>query len=209
MLLALAPIVQPARATEAATEWNFTVQLDGKDIGTHRFALEAKEAAARRLVSEARFSVKVLGITAYRYQHRAEETWSADCLATIDASTNDDGEISTVQGRNSEGGFAISAQTGRKSTTNSAAGCLMSFAYWNPAVATQTRLLDPGNGRIRNVAITALPASLLPVRGSTVSARGLRITGTPRPIDVWYVDNNWVGLDTTVKGGRKLSYRLN
>jgi hypothetical protein len=84
----------------------------------------------------------------------------------------------------------------------------MSFAYWNPALATQQRLLDPGTGRIESVTITALQASTIPVRGNPASVRGIRITGLQRPIDVWYLDNHWVGLDTTVRGGRKLSYRL-
>ena len=38
--------------------------------------------------------------------------------------------------------------------------------------------------------------------------RGLRIGGLTQPIDVWYVGDRWVGLDTTVDGGRRLSYRL-
>ena len=38
--------------------------------------------------------------------------------------------------------------------------------------------------------------------------RGLRIGGLTQPIDVWYAGDRWVGLDTTVDGGRRLSYRL-
>jgi len=37
---------------------------------------------------------------------------------------------------------------------------------------------------------------------------GLRIGGLAQPIDVWYDGNRWVGLDTIVSGGRRLSYRL-
>jgi hypothetical protein len=82
----------------------------------------------------------------------------------------------------------------------------MSFAYWNPALAGQQRLLDPGSGRIESVAIDTPPA--VPADLGLQPVRGLRISGLAQPIDVWYVGNRWVGLDTIVSGGRRLSYRL-
>jgi hypothetical protein len=85
----------------------------------------------------------------------------------------------------------------------------MSFAYWNPqALAMQSRLLDPGTGRIESVAIRPLAAATLEVHGRRVPVTGLRINGLKHPIDLWYSDGQWVGLDTTVDGGRKLAYRL-
>ncbi len=207
-LLAIAMLSPRIGATDLNAEWNFSVQLDGRNIGTHRFALAEKAGAARELVSAASFEVKLLGFIAYRYAHQARELWDRDCLASIEAETNDDGVVATVAGKRSEIGFAVSSRIGKRSATESAPGCLMSFAYWNPALATQQRLLDPGTGRIQSVTITALHASTIAVHGNPASVRGLRITGLQRPIDLWYLDNDWVGLDTTVKGGRKLSYRL-
>jgi hypothetical protein len=206
-LLAIALLAPRIDATAANAEWNFSVQLDGRNIGTHRFALVDKDGA-RELLSEARFEVKLLGFTAYRYAHRATELWDNDCLASIEAETNDDGLLATVTGKRLESGFAISSRIGKRPATDSAPGCLMSFAYWNPALATQQRLLDPGTGRIESVTITALQTTTIPVRGNPASVRGLRIAGLQRPIDLWYLDKDWVGLDTTVRGGRKLSYRL-
>jgi hypothetical protein len=46
------------------------------------------------------------------------------------------------------------------------------------------------------------------VRGRSVVARGWRIVGLARPIDVWYEGEQWVGLDTAVAGDRRLAYRL-
>lgn len=48
------------------------------------------------------------------------------------------------------------------------------------------------------------------VRGQPRAATRWRITGPRNPIDVWYATDTgeWVGLDSTVHGGRKLSYRL-
>ena len=47
------------------------------------------------------------------------------------------------------------------------------------------------------------------VRGQPTTATRWRITGPARPVDVWYsAQGEWIGLDSTVAGGRKLSYRL-
>lgn len=42
-----------------------------------------------------------------------------------------------------------------------------------------------------------------------VAAMRWRIEGPAQPIDVWYsAEGEWLGLDSTVDGGRKLPYRL-
>jgi len=47
------------------------------------------------------------------------------------------------------------------------------------------------------------------VRGQPVEVSEFRITGAAQPIVVWYTPRGeWVGLDSIVAGGRKLSYRL-
>ncbi len=212
---ALPGSAQPAAAAAAgpATEWLFTALLDGKPIGTHRFVLRAAagEAGGRRLDSLARFDIKFLGFTAYRYRHRVDERWQGDCLAAITAHTDDDGRVTDVLGRATATGFAVDVRVEGKPavpSTSVAPGCVMSFAYWNPDLARQNRLLDPGSGRLEAVTISELAPAALDVRGTPVSVRGLRIEGLDHPIDVWYAGDDWVGLDTVVQGGRRLSYRL-
>lgn len=194
---------------ESTASWDFTVRLDDRRIGTHRFALQPTAGQVRTLVSDARFEVKILGITVYRYRHHNEEQWDGDCLASIEASTNDHGDTTLVQGSASGGTFKVIANTGRKTTHAVAERCAVSFAYWNPRqLGLQSRLLDPGTGRIEQVVVSALPASTIDVHGVPTTVTGLRIGGLKTPIDVWYANGRWVGLDTAVDGGRKLSYRL-
>ncbi len=198
-----------AAAAEPAMEWNFAVQLDGKAIGTHRFALVPADVESRQLTSDARFDVKLLGFTVYRYRHHAEETWRGNCLAAITASTDDDGHLTDVTGATADAGFTVSSRRkGAASVPVVATGCVMSFAYWNRTLAAQRQLLDPGTGRIEAVTITELPTGTIDVHGQHMTVSGIRITGLPHPIDVWYANERWVGLDTTVDGGRRLSYRL-
>lgn len=202
------PLVSLGNAAEPASEWQFSVLLDGRPIGTHHFELAPTRGDARELTSQALMDVKILGFTIYRYRHHVEERWQGDCLASVAANTDDDGKVTTVSGEASEGEFTVLARAGKTPTTAAAPGCVMSFAYWNPQLAKQHQLLDPGTGQIEPVTITALPASTIQVRGKSVAVTGLRISGLPRPIDVWYAGEQWVGLDTSVEGGRLLTYRL-
>jgi len=189
-------------------EWNFTVRLDGKPIGTHRFVLAPEGDGGLALSSEAQYDVTLLGIPLYRYRHRASERWASGCLVSIDARTDDNGRRTEVRGQAQGGRFDLQVRDEGRPVPAPAAppGCLMSFAYWNPALAEQKHLLDPGHGRIEPVAIAALAAVPTDLKAQPV--RGLGIGGLVQPIDVWYLGERWVGLDTVVGDGRRLSYRL-
>ncbi|SFN41677.1 DUF6134 family protein [Variovorax sp. OV329] len=188
-----------------AEEWSFTVRLDGEAIGTHRFVLQPAGNGLRSLRSEATFRVRLLGVPVYRYRHLAEERWRGDCLQRLDADTDDDGERSQVQAREAEGGLQLKSPQGESVAT----GCLMSFAYWNPSLRRQARLLNVQTGRIEQVQWQRLDDASVAVRGQTTQATRWRLSGTDRPLDVWWTeDGRWVGLDATVRGGRQLSYRL-
>jgi hypothetical protein len=85
----------------------------------------------------------------------------------------------------------------------------MTFAYWNPDILTQKRLLNPQTGRLETVTIMPLGEDNVVVRGATVPARRYRISGPKHPIDLWYgADRNWLALQSTVDGGRLLRYQL-
>jgi hypothetical protein len=205
MLFAAAALPLPA-ATPGAEAWDFQVTLDGKPIGEHRFDLSVS-GDRRQLVSQARFVVKFLGITAYRYSHQAVEQWQGDCLSGLSAETDDDGRALRVH---AEGGVAgLRVDTDGGSAPAQLPGCVMSFAYWNPAMRRMNRLLNAQTGVAERVQVSRMDDAAIEVHGRPVSATRWRITGAAAPIDVWYArDGEWVGLDSKLTGGRLLSYRL-
>jgi hypothetical protein len=209
MALAFAGFSNTLAATPPA-EWRFTVRLDGKPIGSHRFVLGSTRDGRLALSSEAQYDVTLLGVPLYRYRHRADERWADGCLTSIEARTEDNGRLAEVRGQQQQGRFDLQVRDEGRSTPVPATpvGCLMSFAYWNPALEKQTRLLDPGTGRVKDVMITAATAAPSDLDAKERPVRGLRIVGLDQPIDVWYVGERWVGLDTVVGGGRLLTYRL-
>lgn len=201
--LAVALAGMPAAAAPAG-ESTFSVLLDDKLIGEHRFSIGGTEEA-RSVVSEASFAVKLLGLTVYRYRHRAVEKWRGDCLSELTATTDDDGKASRVRTEAEGDGLAVVTDAGRQALK----GCVMSFAYWNPAIQRQPRLLNAQTGRSESVQVSRAGGGTVEVRGRQVAATRWRIDGPAQPIDVWYsAQGEWVGLDSTVEGGRKLAYRL-
>jgi hypothetical protein len=183
LLLAAAPAHAEARA------WNFRVFLDEREIGRHRFTLSG-QGAERELRSEARFDVRVLRIPAYRYRHDALERWRGDCLLSLSATTDDNGEPSAVDWRGQPG------------------ACDMSFAYWNPRILQARRLLNAQTGEVVPVTVTAQGEETMEVRGRPVLAQRHRLTGPRLAIDLWYAEGEWVALQSEAAGGRLLRYRL-
>src|SRR5688572_3595930 len=132
-LLSAVPI-----AALASNTWDFRGILDEKEIGTHRFDLVDKGGSARQLVSQARMAVKVLFVTAYTYDHHDVEDWNGDCLSKLTSKTDDNGDNHQVDVQRQ--GAATVVQTSKGAQT--LGECVLTFAYWNPAMLKQTRLLN-------------------------------------------------------------------
>ena len=198
-------------ASAPTGEWTFAAFLNDKPIGEHRFSISGA-GDERRVVGEANFDVRFIGISAYRYQHKVVEKWRGNCLVDLVSRTDDDGKIMHV--RTQTDGDVSPGSEGLVVFADNAAGlpvpgCVMSFAYWNPAVQTQTRLLNAQTGKLEKVQITRVGSGEMDVRGQPTVATRWRITGATNPIDVWYsAAGDWIGLDSTVGGSRKLTYRL-
>lgn len=176
-----------AGAADGATrEWNFKVSLDGRHIGEHSFVLR-DSGDSRELTSQARFRVRVLVFDAYRYDHRAQETWRGDCLERLDASTDVNGKRTVV---------AVTPLD----------ECVQTFAYWNPAILGARRLLNPQTGEYVSVQVRDLGSEI--VAGQ--SADRFRLTGggrTPLEIDLWYTPaREWLALESRTPEGRRLRY---
>lgn len=201
----LLALVVCATSQAANRTWVFDVRLDGKLVGMHRFTVNDMQAA-REVTSSAGFDIRVLGIVVYRYVHSAQERWEGDCLSRLQSRTDDNGDRIEVHARASEGMLDVR----RDGLLERAAGCVMTFAYWNPAMRMQSRLLNPQTGRLEPVQIIPAGDGSVGVRGRDVAARRWRIHAPAQQIDVWYArdDDAWIGLDATLANGRNLSYRI-
>ena len=148
----------------------------------------------------------MLFISAYRYLHDATERWRGNCLESLAARTDDNGDRSVVDAVSAGEGLQVATGAARETL----GGCVMSFAYWNPQILRQTRLLNAQTGKFEAVRVNALGEEVITVRGQPQTARKFRLTGPKNPIDLWYsTADEWLALESTVAGGRRLRYALN
>ncbi len=197
-LLLATPLLQ-------AKEWAFDVYLDKSKIGTHTFSLNDNT-----LTSKANFNVKVLFINAYKYDHSAKEQWAGDCLSTLEANTTENKVVTKVSGKLDGGAFNI--KNGNLEQTLPA--CVMTFAYWNPKILQQSKLLNPQNAEHLDTSITNLGDSKTEVKGKLTDTTHYKITGALKGvkklnIELWYnQDNDWVALKSVTPEGYNIIYRL-
>jgi len=211
VLVASGLCLSPANAMNAGSvsEWRFNVSLDGKPIGYHRFEL-VERGAERELLSEARFTVKVLFFDVYRYVHDNRELWRGGCLAQIEARTDDNGKRNFVQGAQAVPRFVVS--TGQRVTELDS--CVRTFAYWNPQILTATHLLNPQTGEYVPVRVVRLGTDTLAIRGAAQAAERYRLIGDSAggerlAIDLWYSPGQeWLALESSTQDGRRLRYQL-
>lgn len=183
--------------------WNFRVLLDDREIGQHDFTLRST-GDQRELRSEARFDVRVLFVSAYRYRHEAAERWDGNCLQSLVAQTETNGERVAVSASAREGRLVVDRPEGREAHD----GCVMSFAYWNPQILKARRLLNSQTGEVLPVTVTPQGEEAVRVRGQPRAAQRHRITAPGLEIDLWYAEGRWVGLEAAAAGGRRLRYEL-
>ncbi len=200
-LLAAAPL---ASATDTTRSWRFDVLLDGKEIGYHEFQVR-DDGREQILETEASFDVKFLFINAFRYRHRNTETWSDGCLSQIDATTDSNGKLLTVNGRRADGRFAVRWTDGESTLPV----CVQSFAYWNPGILNATSLLNTQTGEYEDVSIRFESRDAVRVDDRLVDALRYRLSTKGGDITLWYSDDDqplWLALEAPAKGGRTIRY---
>lgn len=189
-------------------EWRFNVFLDDSKIGVHSFRIIASGDEVEVQI-DADMSVKVLFFTAYEYQHSTRERWGANCLTNIASRTRVNGKRFLVDGKLKDDGLLIHRETARTTERESLPDCVMTFAYWNPDFLQQNRLLNSQTGELVEVVVESLPAEVIDVRGSSVTADHYRVSAETLQIHLWYTaEGKWVALESELRGGRRLRYEL-
>lgn len=182
-----------------AQSWNFDVSMDGKPIGTHQFVLSDKENNQQILKSEAKFNIKILSISFFKYHHQANETWENNCLKKLEAKTQENSKVTVVKGIQEKASFKISSPN----TTEINTECVMTFAYWNPKILQQKKLLNPQTGDYLSANISSLGQESILVKGQNVKADHYKIDTAKFKIDIWYgQDDEWLALQSLTENGR-------
>ena len=184
--------------------WEFKVYLDGDEIGFHNFSMSQKENR-QEIFSSARFDVKFLFFNAYSYEHDNVEHWRGQCLESINAVTNDNGERYNVSGKVDKDEFIVNTLEKKSAYLP----CVKTFAYWDPDFLNETRLLNSQTGEMIEVESQFIANETMSYRGKETEARRYRLRGENLQIDLWYSDDdNWLALESLTEGGRVVRYAM-
>lgn len=212
LIISLVFLSKISFAQAETKDWSFDVYLDNRLIGYHSFKLSNNS-----VLSDAKFKVNFLFLTAYEYQHKSNEQWNNDCLASLDATTKENKTISKVKAYLDNGNFYVSGNSDKNEKKRSLPGCVMNFAYWNPKILTQTKLLNPQNGEYLDVSFTQETERNIDFKGETKNVKVFHLYGNSseflpeKPkidILIWYDNNNdWLGLRSITPEGLTISYK--
>jgi len=199
-----APLAAQPDNYVGASEWAFEVFLDDKPIGSHEFRL-VREGSMLTLETEASFDVKFLLFFAYTYRHRCVETWDRRGLASIHATTDANGEETEVRGNRVNGSFRVDVNGEREELPPE----IMSFAYWNPRILGEQRLLNSQTGEYEAIEVIERGSSPVTFEDESIPARRYDLIVKGKPVSVWYAesDQRWLALESVARGDRKLRYK--
>lgn len=190
----------------SAKEWAFDVYLDKSKMGQHIFTLNE----ANQLTSNAKFNVKVLFVNAYQYDHKAVEKWQGDCLTSLNSHTVENKVITDVKGKLTDGNFGVEDGKNKQNLP----ACVMTFAYWNPKILEQAKLLNPQNAEWLDTRISKVGTETIEVKGKKTEVTHYKLDGSLEgknklKIDLWYDTNNdWVALKSITPEGYTVNYKL-
>ena len=142
-----------------AEEWNFDAVLNDKVIGQHTFIYENEKT-----ISNANFKFEYLFMD-FIYQHKSTETWQEGCLKTISSKTDDDGDLYEVSGHIGTDRFLVTTNN----KTTELPSCVMTFAYGNPKILDQKKLMNSQSGEYLDVDIQFIREENHIVKGEDLS----------------------------------------
>jgi len=194
-----------AEAGATMVTQRFDVFYDDRRIGTHRYEV-IRDGDTTRVRSRADFKVKLLFISAYSYEHHANELWRDGCLARLEAVTDDNGERFAVTAAPRQGGLVLTRMAPERSEVRLDSDCPATFAYWDLERLQHDKLINAQTGKALDSSLSRVGPELLD--GVATERYRLEAAGLA-PIDLWYRerDRQWLRLETTRNDGT-LSYRL-
>lgn len=174
----------------------FRVDRGGDPMGTHKISFH-EEADGLHVTVDIALAVSFGPITVFRYQHHNEEVWRDGRLVSIRTKTNDDGKEYWVRGKATPKGFEVESSASGKVV---APAGIIPASYWNPAVLSQTQILDTQKGRILNVTVTPGEETNELVAGRMERVRAYVMSGDLR-LTLYYTDaGQWVNLAFKARG---------
>ncbi len=180
----------------------FDVFRKGERVGQHHITFRRDGDA---VVAETRFDVKikVLALTVYEYLYTSRERWKNGRLISLNARTDDDGDINEVNV--SRTSYALAVKNGSK--VEMVSGQTYPTTHWNPGVLGSTRVINTITGSINTVSIENKGTSTVVTGDAERQATHYAYHGD-LTTEVWYdAAGRWVKMRFPGTDGTMIEYR--
>lgn len=178
----------------------FDVERDGDVVGSYVIDFKRTDHG---VVAEARADVDVnlLFIPVYTLRYHAQELWSGGELQSIEASTNDDGDLVQVQATRDSNGLRVETN-GRSYETPA----VFPISHWNAALLEGGPMLNGMTGEVDQVQVFDQGLDTVSTRNGSLRARHYLYSGDLNG-EIWYdEDGRWVKLRFRAKDGSMIDY---
>lgn len=175
------------RAAESGGR-RFTVLRDGDDIG-HQTNRVTRRGDVIVHECEARLKVKVLGITAYRYELDYVEEWRGGDLQSMTSKCYDDGDDDFVEVKRGGGGLEING-------SGYQGPCPLGVAtssYWSYDFMQRPVWISTQTGALLNMTAANAGSAEVPGPNGPLGAEKWSLTGG-YDASVFYRDRDWVSI---------------
>jgi len=194
-LLATSAAALPALPVPPGGRIGFRMLRNGEPIGSH--VLTFQQSGEALVVSIAiDIQVKLIGMTLYRYSHRATERWQGGQFASIESQTDRDGTPRQMRAVREPDGVVVEGTNAKRYVAPPVA---LPTTYWNRAML-EPRLINSEDGRLLGVTVTEGALDRVPTAAGPVPARHYRLEGELQ-LEIWYDEaGQWAHLQFTKDG---------
>lgn len=202
---------------------SFVAHRNGQRIGTHVVSFH-DEAGSRMVTTQIDFSVRMLGISVYRYRHRGQEIWRGDEFQAIATETDDNGDKYVLKAEREGNNLVVlrrEPQTSFKTSTGDESleqqrwirdvhpGHLLPSTHWNIAQTRQQALLNSQTGKVMNVSVREIGRETVRTASAAPAATHFSYGGE-FTMEQWFDDSaRWVkALFKAPSDGSTIEYTL-
>lgn len=190
------PLAAPTilRASEGGRR-SFAILRDGDEIGTHVTTL-SRSGDEVQMAVDIEIKVKLLGITAYRYEMSNREVWKAGRLISMDSVVNDDGDPDHAKARAAGGMIEIDGSDHQGTVP----GDSVSTTYWSFAFLERKVWINTQTGVPITVATAAAGPGQAPGPNGPIATQRWTAKGDNLDIVLHYIDREWVSIEFDANG---------
>lgn len=195
-------------AFAASKTLEYSITRDGSAIGSHAYTIETNGSDTNVNVTTD-IKVKALFITVYKFVHESKEVWNNGLLVSLVSTTDDDGTQKTMNATAAGNKVAVESDINGQNRRQLAEKTVIPASLWNPAIVTQSTILNTVDGKLMAVKIESVGNEEVEAGGTKVSASHYKITGELTR-DVWYnTDGDLVRMSFPDKTKSEIVYTLN